>query len=79
MTALVMAWLAQHGIVNVTAISPAGDWISFLSTVRAANRMLGANFLLYAHSPSRTQGYIRTLAYSIPATLRNNHIPVTNV
>ncbi|KAJ7689610.1 family S53 protease [Mycena rosella] len=70
---LVNAWLAQHDITNAQNISSAGDWISFPITISAANRMLGANFSTYAHKPSGTR-YIRTLAYSIPAALRNAHI-----
>ncbi|KAJ6573476.1 subtilisin-like protein [Mycena vulgaris] len=72
-TSLVAGWLAQHGITNTRNISSAGDWIAFPITIAAANRMLGANFSTYAHSPSGKR-YIRTLAYSIPATLRNSHI-----
>ncbi|KAJ7140829.1 family S53 protease [Mycena epipterygia] len=72
-SALVADWLVQHGVVNAKNISSAGDWIAFPVTVSAANRMLGANFSAYTHSPSGKR-YIRTREYSIPAALRNNHI-----
>ncbi|KAJ7457852.1 family S53 protease [Mycena latifolia] len=64
--ALVADWLAQHGIINSKNISAAGNWIAFPIALGTANQMLDANFSTYR--------YIRTLAYSIPATLRNTHI-----
>jgi tripeptidyl-peptidase-1 len=72
-SALVAEWLAQHGVLDARNISAAGDWISFPITISAANRMLAANFSAYTHSPSGKR-YVRTLAYSIPAALRNAHI-----
>ncbi|KAJ7283220.1 subtilisin-like protein [Mycena rebaudengoi] len=72
---LVNQWLTQNGI-HPSPISPVGDWISFPIAVGQANRMLAADFAVYAHKPTGEQ-YVRTLAYSIPASLRN-HIRVVH-
>ena len=58
---------------NITAqtISPAGDWLSINVPVSQANALLNANFNEYTHDASNTTA-IRTLAYSVPETLKDH-------
>ncbi|KAF9009885.1 family S53 protease [Cyathus striatus] len=67
---LVNEWLSSNGI-TATPISPAGDWLEFTVPVSKANAMLGADFNVFSHQPSGKQ-IVRTLAYSIPANLKDH-------
>ncbi|OSD07716.1 family S53 protease-like protein [Trametes coccinea BRFM310] len=66
----VNAWLSEHGL-NATSITPAGDWLELHVNVSKANTLLGANFSVFHHG-STGQAAIRTLAYSIPASLKGH-------
>ncbi|KAI9069018.1 family S53 protease-like protein [Trametes sanguinea] len=66
----VNAWLSEHGL-SATSITPAGDWLELHVTVSKANALLGANFSVFNHG-STGQAAIRTLAYSIPASLKSH-------
>ncbi|KAH9855572.1 family S53 protease-like protein [Lenzites betulinus] len=65
--AAVNAWLAEHGL-TATPLTPAGDWVQVQVNVSKANSLLAANYSLYTHESSGVEA-IRTLAYSIPASL----------
>ena len=67
----VNAYLQSNGI-NATIMSPAGDWLGFSIPVNQANEMFDANFSVFKHTASG-KDQIRTLAYSIPASL-SSHI-----
>ncbi|KAH9059257.1 subtilisin-like protein [Lactarius vividus] len=60
-------WLATNGL-NATVLSPFGDWIGFETTVSHANVLFDADFSTFVHDGSGKSA-IRTLAYSIPASL----------
>jgi len=69
-TTAVTEWLTDNGIQS-TPISAAGDWISFSVPVNKANELLNADFSVFTHTSSgRTS--VRTLEYSIPATLQDH-------
>ena len=68
--AAVHAWLREHD-VQATTISPAGDWLAFNVPVNKANAMFAANFSQFTHVRSGETS-IRTLAYSIPANLKEH-------
>ncbi|KAF7298358.1 Subtilisin-like protein [Mycena kentingensis (nom. inval.)] len=72
-TAAVSEWLADHGITASPA-SAAGDWISISVPVEKANTLLGADFSVFSHTDTGVES-IRTLEYSIPASLQP-HIKV---
>ncbi|KAJ7119026.1 family S53 protease [Mycena epipterygia] len=63
--AAIMKWLADNGL-NHTSL--AVDWIAINVSVAQANRMFDADFSVFTHSESGKQ-YVRTLQYSIPASL----------
>ena len=66
----VNAWFADNDIEAKT-ISPAGDWLSFTIPVSKANELLDADFSVFTHEETG-QTYVRTLAYSIPADLKEH-------
>ncbi|KAI8970637.1 family S53 protease-like protein [Trametes punicea] len=68
--AAVNAWLAEHGL-NATPLTPAGDWLELNVNVGQANTLLAANFSVFSHGSSGLQT-VRTLAYSIPASLKGH-------
>ncbi|OJT13117.1 Tripeptidyl-peptidase sed3 [Trametes pubescens] len=68
--AAVNAWFAENGITAKT-VSPAGDWLSFSIPVSQANDLLDADFSVFTHQETG-QTSIRTLAYSIPADLKEH-------
>ncbi|KAI0368558.1 family S53 protease-like protein [Pilatotrama ljubarskyi] len=71
--AAVNSWLAEHGL-NATTLTPAGDWMEVQVDVSKANSLLAADFSLFTHGSSGLEA-IRTLSYSIPASLKG-HIDV---
>ncbi|KAI0314901.1 family S53 protease [Amylostereum chailletii] len=66
----VQAWLSDNGL-NSTSLSPAGDWLGFRTTVEQANVMLNADFSNFTHLDTG-ESTIRTLSYSIPASLKGH-------
>ncbi|KAJ7718292.1 subtilisin-like protein [Mycena maculata] len=72
-TAAVSQWLSSNGIES-TSLSAAGDWISISVTASKANELLKADFSVFTHTKSGQES-IRTLEYSIPASLQE-HIQV---
>ncbi|RPD61263.1 subtilisin-like protein [Lentinus tigrinus ALCF2SS1-6] len=66
----VTAWLSKN---NITAnkISPAGDWLGINVPVSQANALLNADFSEYTVDKTNTTA-VRTLAYSIPETLKDH-------
>lgn len=74
-------WLADNGL-DTTVLSPYGDWIGFKTTVSHANVLFDADFSTFVHDGSGRSA-IRTLAYSIPASLKDHlhlvHPTITSV
>ncbi|KZV98447.1 family S53 protease [Exidia glandulosa HHB12029] len=66
--AAVNAFLVENGI-NATSISPAGDWLAFSIPVSKANDIFESDYTVFSHAETGTSA-IRTLGYSIPASLR---------
>ena len=64
----VQAWLKENDIQATTA-SPFGDWLSFSIPVSKANELLDADFKEFVDTSSG-KTIIRTLAYSIPASVQ---------
>ncbi|KAJ7611774.1 family S53 protease [Roridomyces roridus] len=69
----VAQWLSDNG-VSSTSASPAGDWISISVSAEKANALLSADFSVFTHIESGQES-IRTMEYSIPASLQS-HIKV---
>ncbi|KAF9009886.1 family S53 protease-like protein [Cyathus striatus] len=67
---LVNEWLSSNDITAQT-ISPAGDWLQFSIPVSKANTLLDADFTVFSHAETGKQ-FVRTLAYSIPASLQGH-------
>ncbi|KAJ7700763.1 subtilisin-like protein [Mycena rosella] len=67
-TAAVTQWLSENGI-EFTPASAAGDWISLTVPAAKANELLKADFSVFTHTDSGKES-IRTLEYSIPASLQ---------
>lgn len=63
-------WLSSHNL-SATSTSYAGDWLDVSIPVSKANELLGADFNVFGHRQSGQQT-IRTLSYSIPATLQGH-------
>ncbi|KAJ7062765.1 family S53 protease-like protein [Mycena amicta] len=63
----VTAWL-QENHIDFSAISPAKDTLQIILPVSEANKLLNTNFSVFTHVESG-QTSVRTLEYSIPATL----------
>ena len=66
---LVDEWLAAHDIdVSTAERTNGGSWLRVPVTVEQASRMLNATYEIYHHE--NTEEYIvRTLSYSLPASL----------
>ncbi|KAI0062175.1 family S53 protease [Artomyces pyxidatus] len=64
----VNAYLAEHGL-TAQKYSPAGDWLSVDVSVTKANALLGTEFTTFLCSFTNTTS-VRTLEYSIPASLQ---------
>ncbi|KAK3897520.1 peptidase S8/S53 domain-containing protein [Staphylotrichum tortipilum] len=60
--AAVTDWLRDHAIQPVVD----HDWISFTTTVRTANQLLGTQFAWYKHLDGLAPPALRALAYSLP-------------
>lgn len=71
----VNAFLKTNGI-NATTLSPAGDMLGFSVPVSKANELFDADFSVFTHVESG-QKQIRTLSYSIPASLQS-HIDIVH-
>ncbi|KAI0046855.1 family S53 protease [Auriscalpium vulgare] len=69
-SAAVNSWLSENGL-SATPLSPAGDWLGFETTVAQANALFDAEFSTFVHDESGQEA-VRTLAYSIPATLKGH-------
>ncbi|KDR69079.1 hypothetical protein GALMADRAFT_104369 [Galerina marginata CBS 339.88] len=67
---LVNQWLLSNKISPEIA-SPAGDWLQLTIPIRKANFLLGANFQVFKHAETGRE-FVRTLSYSIPATLQSH-------
>ncbi|TFY77127.1 hypothetical protein EWM64_g6885 [Hericium alpestre] len=68
--AAVKDWLSSNNIAYQTT-SPAGDWLNVKMTVRQANTLLGSQFTTYKHLETDRET-VRTLSYSIPASLKGH-------
>ena len=68
-------WLSANG-PNAAVLSPFGDWIGFETTVSQAGELFDAAFSTFVHGRSG-KSVIRTLEYSIPASLRD-HLDVVH-
>ncbi|KAI0046370.1 family S53 protease [Auriscalpium vulgare] len=68
--AIVNEWLSANGLTAKT-LSPAGDWLGFQTTVSHANELFDTRFDTFVHDASGAES-IRTLAYSIPASLKGH-------
>ncbi|KAI0054617.1 family S53 protease [Artomyces pyxidatus] len=66
--AAVNAWLSENGLAAKT-LSPPGDWLGFQTTVAQAKELFGADFSMFTHDATG-ETTVRTLAYSIPASLQ---------
>ncbi|KII88063.1 hypothetical protein PLICRDRAFT_30516 [Plicaturopsis crispa FD-325 SS-3] len=63
-------FLSSNG-VSATPLTPTGDWLGFSVPVSKANELFDADFSVFTHEQTGTQS-IRTLAYSIPASLQGH-------
>ncbi|KAJ6554859.1 family S53 protease [Mycena capillaripes] len=63
-------WLSANGISS-KPITPAGDTLQIVIPVAQANELLSTEFAVFTHVDS-SETSIRTLAYSIPATLQGH-------
>ncbi|KAI0054575.1 hypothetical protein BV25DRAFT_1816888 [Artomyces pyxidatus] len=68
--AAVNAWLSENGLAAKT-LSPTGDWLGFQTTVAQANELFDADFSTFTHDVTG-ETTVRTLAYSIPASLQGH-------
>jgi tripeptidyl-peptidase-1 len=64
---VVNEWLSANDL-NATVLSPFGDWMGFETTVSHAKELFDAEFSTFVQDKSG-KSVIRTLAYSIPASL----------
>ncbi|KIK70212.1 hypothetical protein GYMLUDRAFT_80188 [Collybiopsis luxurians FD-317 M1] len=69
--AAVTAWLNQNGIKDITTTGAFGNRLAFTVPISAANSLLDADYQDYTEIGGSTQ-LTRTLAYSIPADLKDN-------
>ncbi|KAJ7227821.1 family S53 protease [Mycena haematopus] len=69
-TSDVSEWLSENGI-TATSVSPAGDLLQIKLPVSKANTLLGTQFSAFTHIASGKTS-IRTLSYSIPASLQSH-------
>ncbi|KAJ7245337.1 family S53 protease-like protein [Mycena rebaudengoi] len=68
--AAVNEWLAENDIAS-KPVTPAGDMLEISIPVAKANDLLNTDFSVFTHVDSGVTS-IRTLAYSIPATLKEH-------
>lgn len=66
----VNAWLSENGL-TATPLTTAGDWLGFDVSVEKANELLDAQFSTFKHEETGDET-VRTLAYSIPADLKDH-------
>ncbi|KAI0291167.1 family S53 protease [Multifurca ochricompacta] len=66
----VTSFLSAHGI-TATKGSPAGDWLNIDVTVAQADALFDGHFTTFEHTASGTTT-VRSLAYSIPASLQGH-------
>ncbi|EIN06133.1 family S53 protease [Punctularia strigosozonata HHB-11173 SS5] len=66
----VTAWLKENNI-SAKTLSPAGDWLGFSVSVEDASKLFDADFSVYTHEGSG-KDIVRTLSYSIPASLKEH-------
>ncbi|KAF7359983.1 Serine protease S53 [Mycena venus] len=66
----VSGWLQTYGI-TAKSVSPAGDLLQITVPVSTANTLLSAQFSSFTHTASGKTS-IRTLSYSIPASLQSH-------
>ncbi len=72
---IVDEWLVAHGIdVSTAERTNGGSWLRVPVTVDQASRMLNATYEIYHHE-NTAEYIVRTLSYSLPATL-HPHIGV---
>jgi tripeptidyl-peptidase-1 len=64
----VSEWLSEHGL-TAKNVSPGGDLLEITLPVSKANTLLATQFSSFTHVASGKSS-IRTLAYSVPATLQ---------
>jgi tripeptidyl-peptidase-1 len=64
----VEAWLSENGIAPKPLVGN-GDWVGFTTTVKKAGDLFGAEFSTFKHLETGKEE-VRTLAYSIPASLK---------
>ncbi|EIM82411.1 family S53 protease [Stereum hirsutum FP-91666 SS1] len=64
------SWLSSNNLTS-TPISAAGDWLSVNITVSQANDLLSADFSTFTHETTG-QSTVRTLEYSVPASLQSH-------
>ncbi|THH18975.1 hypothetical protein EW146_g2121 [Bondarzewia mesenterica] len=67
---LVTEWLSKNGLTALKA-SPAGDWLQVNMTVEQANSLFDAEFVTFKHETTGKDA-VRTLEYSIPASLQGH-------
>jgi tripeptidyl-peptidase-1 len=61
-------FLQAHG-VEVSQLSPAGDWLGFNTTVAQANNMFDADYSVFRHLDSGSDS-TNTLSYALPAAIK---------
>ena len=66
----VKAWLTKNN-VTIGTTSAAGDWLNVKIPVAEANALLDAQFNEYSHEASGSTA-LRTMAYSIPASVKGH-------
>ncbi|TDL24744.1 family S53 protease-like protein [Rickenella mellea] len=66
----VNAWLSSNGL-TASKSSPAGDWLTVSVPVSKANQLFSADFTVFKHSDTGKET-IRTMSYSIPASLKGH-------
>ncbi|KAJ7446341.1 family S53 protease-like protein [Mycena latifolia] len=67
---VVSEWLSENGISS-TAVTPAGDMLQIVIPVAKANELLSTDFSVFTHVDTGATS-IRTLEYSIPASLQGH-------
>ena len=67
---LVGSWLAHHGVqASAVSITHGGNWLKIKGvTLAKANALLDASYRIYRHTETG-ETVIRTVSYSLPATL----------
>ncbi|KAK6984776.1 peptidase S53 domain-containing protein [Favolaschia claudopus] len=66
----VSTWLTENGISSAP-VTPAGDIVEIVIPVGKANQLLSTEFSVFSHVDS-SKTSIRTLQYSIPASLKDH-------